>query len=111
MACLDDLDIDDVGFLKVDVEGFEQEVLEGARETIARDRPVLLVEMEGRFLDHSIEEAIRRVEDRGYRGLALLRGRLMDLSAFDGERNQRARTSRAEHVNNFIFLPNKGPAA
>lgn len=111
MACLDDLDIDDVGFLKIDVEGFEQEVLEGARETIARDRPVILVEMEGRFLDHSIEEAIRRVEDRGYRGLALLRGRLMDLSAFDGERNQRARTSRAEHVNNFIFLPNKGPAA
>lgn len=33
------------GFLKVDVEGFEQEVLEGAKETVVRHRPILLVEM------------------------------------------------------------------
>lgn len=33
------------GFLKVDVEGFEREVLEGAKETVVRYRPILLVEM------------------------------------------------------------------
>lgn len=34
----------DVGFLKVDVEGFEQQVLEGARQTIARCQPYIYVE-------------------------------------------------------------------
>lgn len=43
---LDDLldDSWDVGFLKVDVEGFEQQVLEGARKTIARHQPFIYVE-------------------------------------------------------------------
>ncbi len=110
-ACLDDLDIDDVGFLKIDVEGFEREVLEGARATIARDRPVLLVEIEERFLDQSIEEAVRWVECWGYRALVLIRGRLRGLSDFDGERDHRALWNKRECVNNFIFLPHKGPAA
>lgn len=43
---LDDL-LDDswnVGFLKIDVEGFEQQVLQGARNTIARCQPYIYVE-------------------------------------------------------------------
>ena len=35
-----------VGFLKIDVEGFERTVLNGARDHIARARPTILVEME-----------------------------------------------------------------
>src|SRR5437588_5264049 len=42
---LDEFDLTDVRFVKVDVEGSEREVLEGARRTIARDRPVLLLEL------------------------------------------------------------------
>ncbi len=102
---LDDLNIGDVGFIKIDVEGFEQEVIEGARATIARDRPVILVEMEERFLGYPIEDAIGRVVELGYRGLALLDGQLVDLSSVDAERHCRVPTSRADYINNFIFVP------
>lgn len=33
------------GFLKIDVEGFESEVLQGARQTITTHRPVLMLEL------------------------------------------------------------------
>jgi FkbM family methyltransferase len=42
---LDDLGLRDVHFIKADVEGSEREVLDGARATIARDRPVILLEL------------------------------------------------------------------
>jgi FkbM family methyltransferase len=42
---LDGFGLTDVRFIKVDVEGSEREVLDGARATIARDRPVLLLEL------------------------------------------------------------------
>jgi FkbM family methyltransferase len=42
---LDGFGLNDVRFIKADVEGSEREVLDGARETIARDRPLLLLEL------------------------------------------------------------------
>jgi FkbM family methyltransferase len=45
MRTLDSYAFRDVRIVKVDVEGCETEVLEGARQTILRDRPVLIVEL------------------------------------------------------------------
>ena len=42
---LDEFGFSDVRFIKADVEGSECEVLDGGRATIARDRPVLLLEL------------------------------------------------------------------
>jgi FkbM family methyltransferase len=42
---LDDFGFADVRFIKADVEGSEREVLDGARATIARDRPTILLEL------------------------------------------------------------------
>jgi FkbM family methyltransferase len=42
---LDSFDLHDVRFIKVDVEGSEREVLDGARATIARERPTILLEL------------------------------------------------------------------
>jgi FkbM family methyltransferase len=41
---LDDFQLDNIGFIKIDTEGFELLVLEGARETIMRCNPVIIVE-------------------------------------------------------------------
>jgi FkbM family methyltransferase len=44
---IDSLQLVDVGAIKVDTEGWDYHVLEGAIETIKRDRPTLCVELHG----------------------------------------------------------------
>jgi FkbM family methyltransferase len=44
IRALDDFELDGVDFIKVDVEGYERFVLEGAWDTLTRCRPVVIVE-------------------------------------------------------------------
>lgn len=44
MHTLDGLLLDNVDFIKVDCEGYEENVLRGGAETIKRDKPVIIVE-------------------------------------------------------------------
>jgi hypothetical protein len=41
---LDSYDFENVGFIKIDVEGFEEAVLWGGIETITRDKPIMYIE-------------------------------------------------------------------
>lgn len=41
---LDSFGFDDVGFIKIDVEGFEERVLRGGVETITRCKPIMYIE-------------------------------------------------------------------
>ena len=45
MRTLDEFGLMGVRFIKADVEGSEREVLDGARATIVRDRPIILLEL------------------------------------------------------------------
>ncbi|HLB06856.1 MAG TPA: FkbM family methyltransferase [Alphaproteobacteria bacterium] len=108
---LDDYGFDDVGFIKIDVEGFELAVLKGARETLRRCRPALLVEIEEAHSGEPLETSLSAIEALGYAGLFLKRGTLRPLSAFEPEADQRsarARGGEADYVFNFIFLPSGG---
>ena len=42
---LDDLNIDNVSFIKIDVEGSERKVLDGAINTIFKNTPTILIEI------------------------------------------------------------------
>lgn len=44
MHRLDDFDLQDVDFIKIDCEGYEHHVIAGARETLIRCRPCVIVE-------------------------------------------------------------------
>ncbi|HEY8574101.1 FkbM family methyltransferase [Phenylobacterium sp.] len=60
---VDSLGLESCGFLKIDVEGFEPDVLRGARETILRCRPVLYVENDR---EANQQEVISLIDELGY---------------------------------------------
>lgn len=104
-ARLDTLELAPVGFMKIDVEGHERAVLEGARETIARDKPALVIELEERHTGRPIEESVAEVEALGYQALVVKNGRLRRLDGFDPDADHRARAEQPGYVFNFVFLP------
>lgn len=94
---LDDLDLGDIGFIKIDVEGFETRVIDGARETIARCQPVMLIEIEKKHTGEPPSVLIERIVALGYACYALSAGILTDWQAADLDNSQ--------SVFNWIFLP------
>ena len=104
-ARLDDLDPPPTGFLKIDVEGHERAVIEGARGLIARDRPAMIVEIEERHTGRDLHGELDFVEALGYRTLAIREGRLIDRARLDVDADHRAKAGRPGYVNNFVFLP------
>ena len=106
---IDALRLDPVGFIKIDVEGHELAVLEGARETIRRDRPAIFLETEYLHVGEKVFDVFRFCADLGYRGFFLGRHGLTDISLFDVERHQKHRGP--DYVKNFIFVPAALPAS
>lgn len=84
---LDTFEIDPVSFLKIDVEGHEREVLEGARRTLERNRPVVLVEVK----PQNLGDVTRFFEARNYR-----KKKLKDLIGIAGSEE------------NYLFVPDPG---
>jgi FkbM family methyltransferase len=102
---LDDCNIDNIGFIKIDVEGFEMQVLEGAAETLKKFRPNLLVEVEDVHNERPMKDRIGEICSKyGYRAYALRKGQLTPFALLDPKINF-SRSDRKNYVFNFIFLP------
>jgi FkbM family methyltransferase len=103
---------DDVGFIKIDVEGHELAVLRGATDTIVRHRPVLLVETEARH-GVQLDEVFGMLADRGYTARALVDDELVSIDAKslrELQSPERLARKLAEpryfgYINNVFFLP------
>ncbi len=113
MRTLDSYELMPVGFMKVDVEGHELAVLEGATAVLRRDRPNLLVEVEERFAEGSIARVQAFLERLGYRGMFLENQRLRPLGAFDLPVQQSMANwgTVGSYINNFIFCADEHLAA
>lgn len=64
-------EIEDVSLIKVDVEGFEMNVLKGAQETLSKFKPTLFVEVNNRFLTRQSSSAAELLDFLAARGYAI----------------------------------------
>lgn len=111
---LDSVIKDDVAFIKIDVEGHELRVLNGATAVLERSRPVFLVEAEERHCPAATASVFRFFDEREYRGFFIVDGEIRPVSEFDSKTMQDAgvllhdggRKHGRPYVNNFFFFPN-----
>jgi len=106
---LDDYHFTDVSFIKIDVEGYESKVIEGGRETLLREKPIIFVEIEQKHLeDKNIEEVFEEIKSLGYEGNFFWRDKLKPLSEFSYAIHQQPfldKPSGEDYIRNFIFKP------
>jgi len=113
MARLDDMIREDVAFVKVDVEGHELNVLNGAAGLLERSRPVFLVEAEDRHRPLATESVFEFFQERDYSGFFVEDGDIVPIDQFDVEIFQDpgsllsngGRKAGQAYVNNFFFFP------
>lgn len=106
LRTLDSFGFQEVDLIKIDVEGHELEVIEGATETITRCRPTLMIEIEQRHHPHRpLAEIFDRILSMGYAGQFHSDGRFHPLESFELPRMQDGDPLSRSYINNFFFLP------
>jgi FkbM family methyltransferase len=110
---VDTLNLNNVGFLKIDVEGAELFVLQGAEKTIERCRPNVVIENEFRH-NPDCSQVFDLLLKHNYQGYYYDRvtKKLVSFDNFSLEKNQKAYltkdheiTNTELYVFNFIFVP------
>lgn len=109
---LDDLNfnIKKLDFIKIDVEGNEMQTLRGAKKTIEKFKPILMVEMEQRHHKENLWTLISEIADWGYSVNYLDRETLKPkllTEEFLNQQNPDNVKNYKDYINNIIFLPIK----
>ncbi|MEO5877903.1 MAG: FkbM family methyltransferase [Streptosporangiaceae bacterium] len=91
---IDSLNLDDVRFVKMDIEGHELAALRGAEKTIRRDLPVVLLELEVRH--QPLEPVLDLMNSWGYQARVAPQNRWIPLTGFDLAAHQRTNSA---HLN------------
>lgn len=109
-AAVRNLAIPAIGFVKIDVEGHELEVINGGTETLTRFRPLVLIEIEARHHHYPMTMIFARFKELGYHGYYVDPDTcaLLDIADFDSDRDQQQEHLRSGNVNrylnNFFFV-------
>jgi FkbM family methyltransferase len=102
---LDEAGLAGVRFVKADVEGGEREVLDGARATIARDRPIIMLELLSGTHENPAAEVAAVCESFGYEAFIVQRGEIIAaLPAISALGKNTSWGSKIES-RNVLFLP------
>ncbi len=102
LETLDDQRIDNIGFIKIDVEGHEDKAIQGGLETLRANKPVLVIEIEKRHTGKSPMETITRLEALGYDAFFFENGTKRPVSAFEDRMQD---PDYPLYINDFLFVP------
>lgn len=108
---LDDEGLRDIGFMKIEAEGHEMEVVEGARQLIARERPVMQIAIKDEFTKKSVPDAVAEIEALGYVAYGLTINGLKPFFQLDPAVNFTRALAPGVFIKNFIFFPRPGGPA
>lgn len=117
VVTLDSLALEGITAIKLDAEGAEREVLEGARRSLTRCRPVLSIEIEERHRLGSTRDVPALLAGLGYEGFYWHAGILHPIARFDAATMQVASPDPADfrasdpYIFSFYFLPEEWAAA
>lgn len=104
--CLDDYNLSNIGFLKIDVEGHEEKILQGAQKLLESQRPNLYIEIEQRHLKKDMSEIFSLLKQLNYDGFYSLDRELIPISQFNKDQHQDLLNFNTTlYINNFIFIP------
>lgn len=94
-----------INFIKIDVEGHELAVFQGALELLKKDRPILLFECEERHQNgQSILDTFSYLQDLGYQGFFVQNDQIIPIEQFSIEKHQQQYHFKDKsYCNNFIF--------
>lgn len=106
-----------LGFMKIDVEGHEEAVIEGARKTIVRCQPRMQVELEETIAPGAVGRMAAFFRKLGYRGYFIFQRQLKAIDQFDRRVMQNPanypdlkaglheRERFGRYIYNFLFFP------
>jgi FkbM family methyltransferase len=106
---LDDYALTDVRFIKADVEGSERDVLEGARATIARERPPILLELLSGTHDDPGALTAEICASFGYDAVIVQKGRQIPALPTIAALGKNTTWGTEIESRNVLFLPREKP--
>jgi hypothetical protein len=77
LKTLDSFGFEEVDFIKIDVEGYELSVVKGAKETLLREKPFMVIEQKGndqKFFGGQRHEASNWLKSLGMRDIKVVSG-------------------------------------
>lgn len=103
---LDQFHLKNIGFIKIDAEGHEYEIILGGRNTIMENKPNLVIEIEQRHISRPIQEVFNEVLNMGYKGYYFFDGKTHSIDQFSVEKLQPMAHigDHKYYVNNFMFV-------
>jgi len=89
MKKLDDIEINNkIGFIKIDVEGHEKNVLKGGLKTISINKPILLIEIQEKHTKKPIEDTINFMKTYNYNAYVYIDKKLVDFNNWDKKQKE-----------------------
>ena len=110
---LDNYNFEAVDLIKIDVEGHELSVIKGATQTILKNKPTLIIEIEQRHNETSIMKTFELLETLNYVGFFLNNDRPREIKFFNVAEHQLPYENEElskKYINNFIFIHSENTA-